>query len=210
MSAKCPKCGCGITRADAKCPQCGVLLKWVKKPEQKRQEDEKSADKPGAGARFCPGCGSKLDEGQKFCPQCGTPAGGRKAGPRPVRVARNMAEARKYYESVRMGQEIEKQAQEIDLDHFSGCLIDPVFGGLPMIIASFFWHELYVFLGIVIGFGIASKCCRAAVRSRLAAHDVAGAKAVLLPAKVCFWIAVTALGAGLLDVVIRLMALANK
>lgn len=208
MSTKCPKCGREITREDSQCPQCGVLLKWVKKSEQKRQDGEKEADKKEADVRFCPHCGGKLEAGQKFCPECGTPVGGRKAGPPPVRAAGRAADARKYDEAVRMGQEIEGQA--VDWANFSGCLIDPVFGGLPLMIACFFWHELWWFLGIALVFGIAAMCCRAVVRGRLADHDVEGAKSALGPAKTCFWIAAAALGAGLLDVVIRLMALANK
>lgn len=208
MSTKCPKCGREITREDSQCPQCGVLLKWVKKSEQKRQDREKEADNPATGVQFCAACGGKLEAGQKFCPECGTPVGGRKAGPPPVRAAGRMADARKYDEAVRMGQEIEGQA--VDWANFSGCLIDPVFGGLPLMIACFFWHELWWFLGVALVFGIAAMCCRAVVRGRLADHDVEGAKSALGPAKTCFWIAAAALGAGLLDVVIRLMALANK
>lgn len=198
------KCGREITREDSQCPQCGVLLKWVKKSEQKRQD----ADNPEAGVRFCPTCGGKLEVGQKFCPECGTPVGGRKAGPPPVRAAGCATDTRKYDEAVRMGQEIEGQA--VGWANFSGCLIDPFFGGLPLMIACFFWHELWWFLGIAAVFDIAAMCCRAVVRGRLADHDVEGAKSALGPAKTCFWIASAALGAGLLDVVIRLMALANK
>ena len=208
MSTKCPKCGREITREDLQCPQCGVLLKWVKKSEQKRRDGEKEADRTEADVRFCPDCGGKLGVGQKFCPECGTAVGGRKAGSSPGRAAGCATDTRKYDEAVRMGQEIEGQA--VDWANFSGCLIDPVFGGLPLMIACFFWHELWCFLGIAVVFGIAAMCCRAVVRGRLADHDVEGAKSALGPAKTCFWIAAAALGAGLLDVVIRLMALANK
>ena len=35
--------------------------------------DAPAAEAPAAGAaKFCPGCGTKLDEGVKFCANCGT------------------------------------------------------------------------------------------------------------------------------------------
>ena len=210
---RCPKCGHEIDRENPVCAGCGAKLKVkpLKLPEKRIVKvPKKIVDENGArlSEGYCPQCGGKLEAGQKFCPECGTPVAGRKAGPPPVRAAGRTADARKYDEAVRMGQEIEGQA--VGWANFSGCLIDPVFGGLPLMIACFFWHELWWFLGIALVFGIAAMCCRAVVRGRLADHDVEGAKSALGPAKTCFWIAAAALGAGLLDVVIRLMALANK
>jgi hypothetical protein len=134
--------------------------------------------------------------------------GGRKAGPPLVRAAGRAADARKYDEAVRMGQEIEGQA--VDWANFSGCLIDPVFGGLPLMIACFFWHELWWFLGIALVFGIAAMCCRAVVRGRRADHDVEGAKSALVPAKTCYWIAVAALVAGFVLLYFRGKAMLNE
>lgn len=35
-------------------------------------------------ARFCGGCGTRLEDGAAFCPSCGTPAGAAPAAPRPA------------------------------------------------------------------------------------------------------------------------------
>lgn len=220
MSLRCPKCGRAFLRADGQCPKCGEIFKWAKKPEEKAGE----ADKPAATPRFCAECGNKLETGQKFCPECGRPVvtrGGKEKSPllraagyygpearTHGEAAGGRADARKYDEAVGMSQKIEGQA--VGWANCSGCLIDPVFGGWPLLIACHFWPEIWIFLAITLGFGVAAMCFRMAVRKRLVEHDTAGAQKALGPAKTCFGIALGSLAVGFLDVLLRLMALASK
>lgn len=194
MSEKCPCCGNEVERADAQCPHCGTM--------PVRDKD------PAGEANVCAACGGKLEAGQKFCPGCGAQVAGRKEEEPPVQAAEKGSDAQNYDEAVRIGKEVDNLAGgAIDL---AGGWINPMFGGIPLVMAGFLCHEVLWFVLAASIFGLASMCCRAVVKQRLEAHDVEGAKSALGPAKTCFWIAAAALGAGLLDVVIRLMALANK
>ena len=214
MSTKCPKCGQEITREDSQCPQCGVLLKWVKKSEQKRQDGEKEADRTEADVRFCPDCGGKLGAGQKFCPECGTPVAGRKAGPPPVRAAGYATDTRKYDEAVRMGQEVEEWGHLNDMG--PGCL-DPIafVGGPPVagvvfFCGAYFWHELWYFFGAIVVLWLVAACCRMAVRVRLGERDTEGARRALQYARVFSVLTLLAVGAAMVDFWCHLESCAEK
>lgn len=214
MSTKCPKCGREITREDLQCPQCGVLLKWVKKSEQKRRDEEKDADNPEVGVRFCPGCGGKLEVGQKFCPECGTAVGGRKAGSSPGRAAGCATDTRKYDEAVRMGQEVEEWGHLNDMG--PGCL-DPIafVGGPPVagvvfFCGAYFWHELWYFFGAIVVLWLVAACCRMAVRVRLGARDTEGARRALQYARVFSVLTLLAVGAAMVDFWCHLESCAEK
>ena len=133
-------------------------------------------------------CGGKLEPGQKFCPECGTPAGGRKVVSVPKRTPPDTVSGRKYDEAVRMGQEVEEWSHLNDMG--PGCL-DPIAfaGGPPVAGLVFFaaaakWHDLWYFFGAIVVLWLVAACCRMAVRIRLGARDIEGAKQALHSARV--------------------------
>lgn len=194
MNEKCPNCGREVTQADATCPQCGRPLTWVENVDGE--------------PKTCAACGGKLEAGQKFCPGCGAQVGGRKEEEPPVQAAEKGSDAQNYDEAVRIGKEVDNLAGgAIDL---AGGWINPMFGGIPLVIAGFLCHEVLWFVLAASIFGLASMCCRAVVKQRLEAHDVEGAKSALVPAKTCYWIAVAALVAGFVLLYFRGKAMLNE
>lgn len=199
MSAKCPRCGCEITRGDVQCPRCRVFLRW--------KRAARSGGEPGAapgaeapaekevggdrGPKFCTQCGGKLEAGQRFCPGCGASAAG-------VRTARSAAAGRKGGASPRGPDYAEEERLWRQVKGYGwtagGCLSGCLMAEVPLVVflVGFVYHAVWALpVVFVIAMAVASAK-RGAARARLQAHDLAGAKAAASGARNWFFAAMAA------------------
>lgn len=199
--AKCPRCGCEVTREDVQCPRCRVFLHWKREalPTGRGAGAPAGAETPpernggrGGGPKFCTQCGWKLEAGQKFCPGCGASVAGR-------RVMRFAAAGR---ESPRKPDHAEEERLRKQMKGygvtaggcFSGCLTAEV--PVVVFVAGFAFHVLWVLPAVFAVAMIVATAKRGSAKARLDAHDLAGARSAASAARGWFifaWVVETAM-----------------
>lgn len=193
MSAKCPRCGCEITREDVQCPRCRVFLRWkgvlrlggglgaAQGAEAPPEKDGRRSD----GPKFCTQCGWKLEAGQKFCPGCGVSVAGRRVA-RFAAAGRASPQKPDYAAEERLRQEVKKYGWTTG-GCFSGCLMAEV--PLVVFFVGFAFPVVWVLpVLFVIAMAVASVM-RGSAKARLDRHDLAGARSAVSAARGWFIVA---------------------
>ena len=60
------------------CPNCGAVFEIAREEGKRLEKDPRAEIDPtamrrtgGQAARFCPGCGARVEAGMRYCPYCG-------------------------------------------------------------------------------------------------------------------------------------------